>query len=118
MTQLFQVQERLQLSFKNTQELNKLIDNHLPGRPPFQCHKIMVDEEVVEVYFCDILACICALFGDPDLAPYLVFAPEKHYADKEKQEHMYHDMHTGKWWWSMQVSYHSMCLESVTLANV
>jgi hypothetical protein len=30
------VAERLELSFKNTWELNEIIDTHLPGRPPFQ----------------------------------------------------------------------------------
>jgi hypothetical protein len=99
------VRERLELTFKNTRELNKLIDDHLPGRSPFQHHELVVDEEVCEVYFRDILACIRGLFGDPDFAPYLIFTPEKHYADIEKQERMYHDMHTGKWWWSTQVSY-------------
>jgi len=99
------VQEWLELTFKNTWELNKVIKDHLPGWSPFQYHKLMMDEEVCDVYFQDILACIHGLFGDLDFTPYLIFAPEKHYADKEKQECMYHDMHTRKWWWSTQVSY-------------
>ncbi|KAI9433254.1 hypothetical protein H4582DRAFT_2061067 [Lactarius indigo] len=48
--------------------------------------------------------CIRALFGDPDLAPYLIFAPEKHYIDDERTEQMYHDMHTGSWWWTTQAA--------------
>ncbi|KAM6491507.1 hypothetical protein JOM56_013076 [Amanita muscaria] len=96
------VQEQLKLSYKNTRELNKLIDEHLPGRPPFERHDILVGEEVCEVYFRDIIACIRSLFGDPDFAPYLVFKPEKHYTDEARQERMYHDMHTGEWWWATQ----------------
>ncbi|KAF8270736.1 hypothetical protein EI94DRAFT_1698606 [Lactarius quietus] len=36
--------------------------------------------------------------------PPLLFAPKRHYADEEKSERMYHDMHTGSWWWKMQTS--------------
>lgn len=100
----FQVSERLGLSFKNSKELNNIIDNNLPGCPRFERHEVLVGNEVCEVYFRDVIACIKALFGDPDFAPYLVFAPEKHYVDESKTMRMYHDMHTGKWWWSTQVS--------------
>lgn len=44
-----------------------------------------------------------ALFGDAEFAPYLKFVPEKHYKDNTKSEHLYHDMHTGRWWWATQV---------------
>lgn len=100
----FQVSKRLGLSFKNSKELNNIIDNNLPGCPRFERHEVLVGNEVCEVYFRDVIACIKALFGDPDFAPYLVFAPEKHYVDESKTMRMYHDMHTGKWWWSTQVS--------------
>ena len=63
----------------------------------------MVANEVCEVYFHDVIACIKVLYGDPDFAQYLVFLPEKHYVDEGKTQWMYHDMHTGKWWWSTQV---------------
>ena len=99
----FQVPEGLGLSFKNMTELNKIIDNHLPGHPRFQRHEIIVGDKVCEVYFRDIIACIRALFGDPSFALYLIFEPEKHYTDDEKTIWLYHDMHTGRWWWSMQV---------------
>ena len=90
--------ERLGLSYKNTAELNKLIDQDLPGRPSFQRHEVIVGSEVCDVYFRDALACIKALFADPDLAPYLVTAPEKHFTDGSDggRTRMYHDMHTGK----------------------
>lgn len=56
-----------------------------------------------EVYFRDVIACLRALFGDPDFASVLVFAPEKHYTDELRKERLYHDMQTGRWWWSTQV---------------
>ncbi|KAF8259731.1 hypothetical protein EI94DRAFT_1773877 [Lactarius quietus] len=86
------VEQQLGLSFKNARELNEIIDTHLPGRPPFQRKEILVGSE-----------CTCTLFGNPDFAPHLLFAPERHYADEEKSERMYHDMNTGSWWWKTQV---------------
>ncbi|KAG2351167.1 hypothetical protein BDR07DRAFT_1476096 [Suillus spraguei] len=94
--------EKLGLSFKNTRELNKIIDNKLPGRPKFKCKQIVVANEAFDVYFCDIIECIKALFSDPNFADFLVFAPERHYADKDETICLYHEMHTGKWWWNSQ----------------
>ncbi|KAF8065173.1 hypothetical protein FPV67DRAFT_1653931 [Lyophyllum atratum] len=96
------VSEKLGLSFKSTKELNKMIDESLPGRPRFQRHEVLIGDEVCEVFFRDVIACIRALLGDPDFAVYLVFVPEKHYADGAETIRMYHDMKTGKWWWSTQ----------------
>ena len=98
--------EGLGLSYKNAAELNKLIDKELPGRPAFQRHEVMVGTEVCDVYFRDVIACIKALFADPELAQYLVTVPEKHFTDGSdgKRTRMYHDMHTAKWWWSTQVA--------------
>lgn len=59
--------------------------------------------EAFDVYFRDIIECIKALFGDPEFAPYLVLRPERHYADENQTTRIFHDMHTGKWWWDTQV---------------
>ncbi|KAL0955348.1 hypothetical protein HGRIS_001597 [Hohenbuehelia grisea] len=99
LTELLQipgVPERLGLSFYTADELNKKVDEKLPGRPRFVRH------EVCEVFYRDIIACVKAIFGDPDFTPYLVFKPEKHYTDTAKTQRMYHDMHTGRWWWATQ----------------
>lgn len=64
----------------------------------------MVGGEAFDVYFRDILECIRALYGDPEFAPYLKFCPERHYADEDQTVRLFHDMHTGKWWWDTQVS--------------
>ncbi|KAF8267553.1 hypothetical protein EI94DRAFT_1786387 [Lactarius quietus] len=96
------VHEQLGLLFKHLRELNQLIDTHLPGCPPFQRKEILVGDEVCKLYFRDIVQCIRALFGDPDFAPYLILAPERHYTDEEKDERVYHDMYTGGWWWFTQ----------------
>lgn len=33
----------------------------------------------------------------------MVFAPEQHYTNAEKTHRIYNEMHTGDWWWSVQV---------------
>jgi hypothetical protein len=50
------------------------------------------------------MECLRALWGDPDFAEHLIFEPERHYADENETTRMYHEMHTGKWWWKTQVS--------------
>ncbi|KAG1873158.1 hypothetical protein F4604DRAFT_1654403 [Suillus subluteus] len=94
--------EMIGLSFKNAHELNKIIDHKLPGRPKFKREQIIIANEAFDVYYRDIIECIKALFSDPNFADFLVFAPERHYADEDETVHLYHEMHTGKWWWNSQ----------------
>lgn len=100
---LEQVVERLGLSFKNASELNKMIDTHLPGRPAFEKHPIEIGGEIFDVYFRDVEECLKALFSDPRFAPFLKYAPERHFTDESCTIRVYHNMHTGEWWWSTQV---------------
>ncbi|KAJ3835033.1 hypothetical protein F5878DRAFT_653729 [Lentinula raphanica] len=84
-------------------ELNTIIDRKLPtGRPQFQRQEVVVQGEAFEVYFRDVLESTKALFGDAEFAEYLKFAPERHFENDTCDEQLYHDMHTGKWWWSTQ----------------
>ncbi|KAG2738024.1 hypothetical protein P692DRAFT_201732025, partial [Suillus brevipes Sb2] len=99
------VSERLGLSFKNANKLNnlKLIDHELPtGRPKFKREQVIVAGESFDVYYRDIIECVKSLYGDPDFARYLTFSPERHYADDDETVRLFHDMHTGKWWWETQ----------------
>jgi hypothetical protein len=78
-----QVVAKLGLSFKNSVELNKIIDTRIPqGRPVFQKSSFELEGEIFEIYHCDIGACIRSLFSDPEFAPYLKYAPEQHYTDE------------------------------------
>ncbi|KAG0692585.1 hypothetical protein DFH29DRAFT_985732 [Suillus ampliporus] len=96
--------EKLDLSYQNSRELNKIIDSQIPAHcPRFQRQEILMAGEAFDVYFRDIIECVKALFGDPELASYLMFAPERHYSDEDKTQRLYHDMHTGQWWWHTQI---------------
>jgi hypothetical protein len=83
--------------------LNKIIDEKIPDQPQFFREEVIVAGHTYEIYRRDVIECIRALFGDPEFAPHLVFAPERHYTDQSKTARVYHEMHTGQWWWETQV---------------
>ncbi|KAJ4483962.1 hypothetical protein J3R30DRAFT_3839006 [Lentinula aciculospora] len=97
------VPEKLGLLYHNANELNAIIDRKLPTcHPQFQRREVIVQGEAFEVYFRDILQCIKALYSDAEFAEYLKFTPECHFENDQCSEQLYHDMHTGSWWWSTQ----------------
>lgn len=59
--------------------------------------------ETYEIYFRDVLDCLRSLFDDPEFVPHLVFLPEHHYAEPDHTTRLFYDMHTGRWWWGVQV---------------
>ena len=95
--------EKLELSYSSTKELNHIIDSVLPGRPSFQRHQVIIGGENLEFYHCNIVNCIQSIYGDPEFAQDLVVIPERHYTDQGRMEHIYNKMHTGDWWWAVQV---------------
>ncbi|KAI0072677.1 hypothetical protein K474DRAFT_1686544 [Panus rudis PR-1116 ss-1] len=104
-TELLSIPElcnRLDLSYKNTRELNSLIDQIPNLRPRFKLKEITIAGEIYEVYFRDALECVRALFAEPEFARYMVTKPERFYADADKTKRVYWDMHTAKWWWATQ----------------
>ncbi|KAJ3850587.1 hypothetical protein EV368DRAFT_75035 [Lentinula lateritia] len=97
------VSEALQLSYKNSDELNSIIDTKLPAqRPAFVRQEVVIAGEALDLYKRPVMECIQALYGSPEHAHYLCLTPEQHYSDANKTNRLYHDMHTGKWWWSTQ----------------
>lgn len=94
--------ETLGLSYKNSSELNKLIDT-LPGTPKFKREEIVIAGQAFDVYHRDILECIKAIYSDPEFSGCLAFKPERHYVDEDMTIRMYSEMNTGKWWWATQV---------------
>ncbi|RPD72984.1 hypothetical protein L226DRAFT_524416 [Lentinus tigrinus ALCF2SS1-7] len=107
-TELLEINDLVQLlglSFKNTSELNRIIDADLTsGRPRFIRREIIVAGQAFEVFYRDVIACVRALYGDPEFAGILVFTPERHYADADHTVRVYFDMHTGRWWWDTQAA--------------
>ncbi|KAJ7865865.1 hypothetical protein B0H14DRAFT_3084269 [Mycena olivaceomarginata] len=87
--------EALGLSYRTSGELNEILDKNLPtGRPAFQREEVVVAGEAFDVYFRDIIECVRGLYSDPEFANTL--------SDTDKTVRLYHDLHTGKWWWATQ----------------
>ncbi|KAH9173192.1 hypothetical protein EDB89DRAFT_2113987 [Lactarius sanguifluus] len=84
-----EVVDKLNLSYCMPNELNKIIDTELPGCPRFMCKDMTIAGYTLEFYFRDVLECIRTLYGDPEFAHDLVFAPECHYTDHERKCRVY-----------------------------
>src|ERR1700761_3074055 len=95
--------ENLGLSFRNTRELNRIIDEGLPGRPKFKREEVCIGGETYDFHFREIIPSLHALFGDPRFSDHLIFVPERHYQDMGHTMQVFSEMYTGKWWWSVQV---------------
>ena len=99
------VPEALGLTFKTPRELNDIIDTKIPGRPQFHLKQIKYEGVPIDLYYRPIMDCIASPIGDPTFAEHLIFPPERHYVDQDMTIRLYHDMHTGKWWWDTQVCF-------------
>ena len=101
----FKLVDALGLSFSSSEELNQIIDKKLPnGLPQFVQEEVELNGHKYEFYHRDIIQCVRALYGDPELADFLIHAPEKLYTGPDKKVRIYSEMHTGHWWWTRQVS--------------
>lgn len=47
--------------------------------------------------------CLGYMLQIPGFKDDLIFAPEQHFTDNERTCRVYNEMHTGEWWWSVQV---------------
>ncbi|KIM82081.1 hypothetical protein PILCRDRAFT_71398, partial [Piloderma croceum F 1598] len=92
--------------------LNKV--DQLPTGPEWKCKIIQTAGELLgedgdpiieehELWIRDPVECVRELIGNPAFREYMVYAPEKTYADKHGQSRRYDEMWTGDWWWKTQV---------------
>jgi hypothetical protein len=96
----------LGLSYHNVRELNEIIDTQFPRPPRFHRQDVRIGGETVSMYSRNVIECIKALYSSAEFAPYMIYRPERHYKWGNGSERHYHDMHTGDWWWEMQVGIH------------
>jgi Plavaka transposase len=89
--------DKLCLSYHSVKALHDVIDNELPGRPPFQCKELVIGDERLDFYCRDVLECIRSLYGDPNFAQAMAFAPEHHYTSSVRTSHIYNELYTGDW---------------------
>lgn len=96
--------DKLKLQFHDNRGVNSIMDAQLPPRPAFKRRTYLLGGERLEMYTRDPIEVLKELYGRPDFARHLIFAPEKHFLiEGDEEERAYSDMHTGTWWWWMQV---------------
>jgi len=79
--------------------------DQLPGRSAFVWKNLVMGGENLTFYHWEIVPCLRALYGDPEFWHDLIFSPERHFTNEERMHRIYNEMHTGDWWWSVQVHY-------------
>ncbi|EKM50269.1 uncharacterized protein PHACADRAFT_213996 [Phanerochaete carnosa HHB-10118-sp] len=58
--------------------------------------------EAFNIYYRNMIECVRALYSEPEFAAHLVFLSEQHYSDADHTLRLFHEVHTGKWWWAAQ----------------
>ncbi|KAI0026893.1 hypothetical protein K488DRAFT_91714 [Vararia minispora EC-137] len=115
-TELLQIEglaDKLDLQYRSSRDLNHIVDGALPVRPAFVRRTYQLGGETYELYLRDAMGLVKALYGSPEFANELVFAPEKHYVQLSGEggritwSHRFSDMHTGWWWWQLQAKMES-----------
>ncbi|KIY47605.1 hypothetical protein FISHEDRAFT_74547 [Fistulina hepatica ATCC 64428] len=99
------VTEGLGISFKNTDEMNAMIDA-MPNNLGEWQEKVLrftdSPSEEFTMYYCNPVDAIKCLMGDPDLADHLVYKPTKMFTADPKEDpaatRVYNEMWTGEWW--------------------
>ncbi|KAG8769490.1 hypothetical protein FRC12_004934 [Ceratobasidium sp. 428] len=80
--------------------------NRLPRGPSWFRETIRVvgdqNDEILDLWKRDIVAMIRHLLTDPRFIPHTRYAPEKHYDSKTRQNRVYDEMWSAKWWWQIQ----------------
>ncbi|KZT24914.1 hypothetical protein NEOLEDRAFT_1156454 [Neolentinus lepideus HHB14362 ss-1] len=97
------VQEKLGLSYKDSHSLNQIIDQ-LPALASWQKSIIQADgvPGEHELYFCDPIECIRALYGNLAFLDHMKFAPEHQFTDSKKLHWIINEMTTADWMWKAQ----------------
>ncbi|KAJ3500836.1 hypothetical protein NLJ89_g9614 [Agrocybe chaxingu] len=98
--------EKLGLSFDNIRQLHQKIDNVIPERAGAWKAEDLFFNDQPDVpytirYRCPLEA-VKSLWGDPSLAKYLVYRPQKVFSNENRKTRIYTEMWTGDWWHSIQ----------------
>ncbi|KAJ7852764.1 hypothetical protein B0H14DRAFT_3656681 [Mycena olivaceomarginata] len=99
------VREKLGLSYQNIRGLHQIVDS-IPERAetwmtkslsfPDHPHKKHI------IRYRDPLAAIRSLLGNPAHAKDIVYVPKKVFSDATRDNRIYNEMWTGKWWTAVQ----------------
>ncbi|KAJ7822993.1 hypothetical protein B0H14DRAFT_3111039 [Mycena olivaceomarginata] len=101
-----QVADELGLSYSNIRGLHKIIDE-IPERAVWTSKSLSFPDRPDEKYiirYRNPLDAIQSLLGNPAHAKDIVYAPKRIFSSKKKDNRVYNEMWTGKWWAAVQSS--------------
>ena len=99
--------EKLGLSYNNSRSLHQVLDNIPDQAGTWQTQYLTFKDHPNQTFIIrhrNIIQSIASLWGDPEHAKHLVYAPRKIFTDSHKTNHIFSEMWTGKWWHAIQVS--------------
>lgn len=98
---------KLGLSYANVRGLHQIVDS-IPDRAGLWTTKSLSfpdrPSEKYLIRYRDPLAAVRTLLGNPAHAKDIVYIPKKVFSHSERDNRVYNEMWTGKWWASVQVS--------------
>ncbi|KAJ7155600.1 hypothetical protein C8R46DRAFT_1004815 [Mycena filopes] len=98
------VREKLGLSFSNIRGLHQIIDE-IPERAAWTSKSLSFPDRPDEKYIIqhrDPLDAIRTLLGNPAHAKDIVYASKRIFSSRTKDNRVYNEMWTGKWWSAVQ----------------
>ncbi|KAF8229332.1 hypothetical protein L208DRAFT_1061668, partial [Tricholoma matsutake] len=102
------VMEKLGLSYHsyhNSQSLHQVLDNIPERAGTWQTQYLTFKDHPNQTFIIrhrNIIQSIASLWGIPEHAKYLVYAPRKIFTNSNKTNHIFSEMWTGKWWNAIQ----------------
>ncbi|KAJ3504237.1 hypothetical protein NLJ89_g8041 [Agrocybe chaxingu] len=111
------VVDKLGLSYRNIRALHKKLDSMPDKAGEWQTKHLRFKDRPDETFtIChrDPVEAIKSLWKDPELSPEMIFQPCKTYTDDTREDRIFSEMWTGRWWNAVQ----SKLPEGGTLAPV
>ncbi|KAJ3512046.1 hypothetical protein NMY22_g15452 [Coprinellus aureogranulatus] len=99
------VVEKLGLSFDNVRRLHQIVDAQPDKAGEWTTDQLNFPDDPTMTFTIrhrPILKAIESIFKNPDLASHLVYKPSKVYSDDSKENRIYSEMWTAKWWHVVQ----------------
>ncbi|KII89509.1 hypothetical protein PLICRDRAFT_29724 [Plicaturopsis crispa FD-325 SS-3] len=98
------VREKLGLSYDNIRGLHKIVDS-IPERAEWKSKYISFRDTPNEkhlVQYRNVIQAIESLIGNPAHAKDIVYVPQSVFTDQGKEDRVYTEMWTAKWWHAVQ----------------
>ncbi|CAA7260292.1 unnamed protein product [Cyclocybe aegerita] len=100
------VVDKLGLSYRNIRALHKKLDSMPDKAGEWQTKHLRFKDRPDETFTIrhrDPVEAIKSLWKDPELSPEMIFQPCKTYTDDTREDQIFSEMWTGRWWNAVQL---------------